>query len=881
MESPEDRRAQRWAEADRIFSAALDLHGEERDRFIRDQCAADTALRDEVRALLAAADDDGFLAAPPDPREIAAAFTNASPAGDAPIPQYVEGARIGPYRIVRTLGRGGMGDVYLAERVEGFDQRVALKTLRRGLDTADVIRRFLAERQILAHLDHPHIARLLDGGSTEDGRPWLAMEFVQGQPITDHANEESLDVRARVALLRTVAEALEHAHRHLVVHRDLKPSNVFVTHDGRVKLLDFGIARLVGDESGGPTHTSTGHRFLTPAYAAPEQVARHATTTATDIYQLGALAYEVLSGVRPFDSDLAQPELERRIREVDPAPMSEAARAAEPDPTRALDPSAARTWAALLEGDLDVIVARALAKEPERRYGSMEALADDLTRHLEGRPIMARPATVSYRLGRLLRRQRWIVPAAAALIALVAFTTVQQVAHTRELTTERNRAEAVTAFMAGVLNSTNPWDGGQATDVTLEEVLDGAVLRADVELAAQPDVLAQVLEVIAASHHVSERYGTASDLRARVLALQTDLWGPESQESREARIRLARSVGYAAGPDSAHVVLRPVLRPESSARAWGNASRPAALHALGGAHWYASDLDSALVLFDSADAGFAALDVPAEERHARMLSDYSRLWREAGRAPEPAVEMAKRAVAMLSSVLPEGHLDMAEARVNLAGALTTAGQPADALVEMNRVVPVFEERLAADHPSTLALLNNRALMLAGLERLPEAEAQFRELLHRTRESRRSTPKNRADLLQNLAVILKDQEKIDEALTVALQAHGAYREALGDHYLAAFPLLTMAEMELARSRPRAGLERASAAHALLSRTLPDGHYATAVARCRMGRAQRALGDDAAGRTSLQEANRMLRESSLPEDHPYRRECREALTGDVAR
>jgi eukaryotic-like serine/threonine-protein kinase len=320
-----------------------------------------------------------------------------------------DGARIGPFRIVRELGRGGMGVVYLAERADGgFAQQVALKVLKRGLETDEVLARFRQERQILASLTHPNIARLLEGGMTADERPYFAMELVEGEPIDEYCARAGLDIGARVDLCIAVASAVQYAHRHLVIHRDLKPSNVLITPDGEIKLPDFGIAKLIASDADAVAvpQTRTIARMMTPEYASPEQVRGGAITTASDVYQLGLMLYEVLTGTRAQSLDGLDAAAADRV-------------VCDTEPRR---PSTVVTEARLrreLAGELDTIVLTALQKEPERRYPSVEALIADLVDYRDGRPISARAPSLAYRARKFVGRHRVASAATAVGVALL------------------------------------------------------------------------------------------------------------------------------------------------------------------------------------------------------------------------------------------------------------------------------------------------------------------------------------------------------------------------------------------------------------------------------------------------------------------------------
>jgi eukaryotic-like serine/threonine-protein kinase len=450
----QDPLLERWDEIDAVFTGAIALEPAERFAFVERRCGGDLELRDAVLSLLKrAVEAEDFLENPGihvpgsllDDWRDETEEEEEGPASRKPV---------GAYRLVREIGRGGTGSVYLAERADGaFEQQVAIKILRRGVDTDDVLARFRAERQILASLNHPNIARLLDGGATDEGRPYLIMELVAGQPITEFCDSRRLTIEERLKIFLVVARAVQDAHRNLIVHRDIKPSNIMVTEDGTVKLLDFGIAKLLDESASEEStpRTRTGYRLMTPDYASPEQVRGEPVTTATDVYQLGLLLYQLLSGRHPFHRSGRTPfALERAIREEEPLPPS-CAFALQAETHR---PSAHRTSEEIadlrrteprrlqsrLRGDLDVIVQMAMRKEPTRRYHSAAALQEDVERHLNARPVAARSDAWGYRTRKLVRRRPGAV--AAGLLAMFAaggyVGTLQ--AHAQRLEHERNLA---------------------------------------------------------------------------------------------------------------------------------------------------------------------------------------------------------------------------------------------------------------------------------------------------------------------------------------------------------------------------------------------------------------------------------------------------------
>lgn len=391
---------ERWHEVDRLFAEALDRPRAQRLAFLDAACAGDTALRREVERLLAA-DEAGadFLAGPPE--ELL----------ELNLDEQEEGGSLGPYRLLRKIGSGGMGTIYLARREDEHYQRdVAVKILRSDLESDEIRHRFIAERQILARLDHPNIAHLYDGGDTEDGRPYLVMELVEGLPVDQYCDLHRLTLDQRLGLFQKICAAVRHAHQNLLVHRDLKPANILVTPQGEPKLLDFGIAKRLAPGPDEAAHkTRIGLRLLTPRYASPEQVRSAAITTASDVYSLGVILYELLAGRSPYQAAAEVPyEMERVICRQEPERPSLAV--FRPGPPQAEEIALARktrprALAHCLRGDLDSIVLKALRKEPGQRYGSAAQLAEDLERHCRDLPVAARD-TLRSRVQKFLLRNR-------------------------------------------------------------------------------------------------------------------------------------------------------------------------------------------------------------------------------------------------------------------------------------------------------------------------------------------------------------------------------------------------------------------------------------------------------------------------------------------
>ncbi|MBD3401694.1 tetratricopeptide repeat protein [candidate division GN15 bacterium] len=539
----------RWNQIQDIFTEAADLPSDQRDTFLDRACGDDNDLRAEVMKLLKA------------DRSAHSLFSGggAAQALGLPSQRSLVGRRIGPFELEREIGTGGMGVVYLARRVDGqFEQQVAIKLIKRGMDTDQILARFQVERQILARLQHPNITPLLDGGVTDDGLPYFTMEYIEGMPIDRYCDEHRLTVEQRLQLFLDACAAVACAQQNLIVHRDLKPANIVVTKAGDVKLLDFGIAKLLGEDASPEEHgalTRTGFRVMTPGYASPEQVRGEPVTTASDVYSLGVVLYELLTGKRPYVvTGESIHDLEKAIVSTDPRRPSTAVvntdgtgpatKSAETDPetlskARRSSPERLRRR---LSGDLDNICLMALRKDPARRYFSAEQLMEDLRRHLSGRPVIARPETFSYTLSKFIQRNRLAVAVAAVVVLVVASLTTF---YTVRLSQERDRAQAearkaaeVSTFLSGLFEIADPITTNGET-VTARELLDRGSHRIETELAGQPEVQAEMLGVISKVYYNLGLYEEAEDAAEGALALNQLLYGENSLETALSLHRVA------------------------------------------------------------------------------------------------------------------------------------------------------------------------------------------------------------------------------------------------------------------------------------------------------------------------------------------------------
>ena len=505
---------ERWAEAGRLLLAARGIPAADRVAFLEGECRGDSELKSELASLQASLDPaESFLDQP------AAGQTAAAP------------LRVGPYDLLEEIGRGGMGVVYRAvRRDQGFERFVAVKLVKRGMDTDFILRRFESERRILAGLDHANIARVLDGGATDEGVPYFVMELIEGQNILEDCDEKKLGVSERLVLFRQVCSAVQYAHQRLVIHRDIKPSNILVTPEGVLKLLDFGLAKvLVGEEGGTVDRTETGLRALTPEYASPEQIRGEEVTTSSDVYSLGVVLYEVLTGGRPFTLKTRSPEeLTDAILHREPERPSTKTR---------------------LHSDLEAITLMTLRKEPARRYTSVEQLSEDIRRHLEGLPVRARPDSFGYRSGKFIRRHR-VGAAASVLIAAslvgglgLALWQMRVARSERDhARLETARAQEVSAFLRSLFQSSTPRQA-RGQKLTAQELVDAGAARVDRELAHQPDLHASMLALLGSVYLELGLSEKAEPLLSQSLALREKLPGGEHVEVADSLYWLSRLKG--------------------------------------------------------------------------------------------------------------------------------------------------------------------------------------------------------------------------------------------------------------------------------------------------------------------------------------------------
>jgi serine/threonine-protein kinase len=823
---------ERWAAAQQLFEAALDQPATGRAAYI-DAQAADTELARLVHDLLKAdaAEESG--------RPLTDVVKEAVDAVTAAAPAPLE--RLGPYRLVRMLGEGGMGAVYLAERDDDeFLQQVAIKVVR-GLLDPERVRQFRTERQILAWLEHPNIARLLDGGTTGEGLPYLVMEHVEGVPIDRYCDEARLEVAARLRLFLTVCDAVSHAHRSLIVHRDIKPGNILVTDDGQVKLLDFGIARLALESGVADAAVSAGQpRMMTPFYASPEVVRGGQVTTAADVYALGVLLHELLTGTRPLRfRTMTSEEVERVVCHVDPVPPSVAATDDDGPAPPAADRAARRrvTPAALrrtLTGDLDAIVGSALAKDVTARYASVEALAADIRAHLERRPVQVRAASWRYLAGRFVVRHRWSVAAAsvallAAIGAAVMFSI--QAAHLaaeRDRTArERDTAQQVQRFLTELFEVSNPKASPNGSTVTARELLDRGAERIDTELAGQPVVQARLLATIGDVYGSLGAYARSAALLERAVQIRRATLGPDDPDTLDALEALGEATRQLGRYDDAERLHRDVL---AARRRLGAAPSLVAssLNNLGLTLDERGRPADAEPLLREAVAAWRTSEADAENV-AIGLNNLAAVLRHEGRAAD-AVPLLEESIAIRRRRVGDGH-------PALAPALGQLGQVFNQLGELARAEPLLRESFTIrqrvygeDHPDTQTARNNLASLMQDLGDLAGAEALYREALTSLRARLGGEHPDVAVQLNNLASLLEDRGRLAEAEPLYRESLAIRRKAFGEANAGVARVQhNLGRTLLAMGRVREAGEYAGAALPIRRQVLPAGHFEIALNR----------------------------------------------------
>ena len=728
-----------WHTVKDLFHAALDHAPEDRAGFLREACGGDESLFAEIQSLLeahdACADDHGLSQAQP------FALLEHLTAPDS----------IGPYHLIRKLGAGGMGQVWLAEQTAPLHRTVALKLIRGGLFDDALLSRFQAERQTLALMDHPAIAKVLDAGATPEGQPYFVMEYVAGVAITDYCDQRRLTIPERLAVFIKVCEGVQHAHQKAIIHRDLKPANILVVEIDGVptpRIIDFGLAKAIAsDTSRSVMLTHAGIVVGTPAYMSPEQAESDQldVDTRTDVYALGVILYELLTGCLPFarDRNLPLDQMLRRLRDEDaPRPSTRIGRDRNDSTMRAeFRHTQPKQLAGMLRGDLDWITMKAVERDRAHRYGSPSELAADIDRHLHHEPVIAGPAALGYRARKYIRRHSVAVGVAALIAVLLTGFAVTEAVQLRRIiqerdraARERDRANRVTNFMTGMFQLSDPSEA-RGNSVTAREILDRASAEIDSGLARDPELQAQMMFSMATVYNHLGLYAQSEPLFEKTVSLRTSVFGPGAPDTLDAKLALALT--------QEHLGLYP----------------------------QAEAIDRAVLAARQRSVGLLSSDT------ARTMSDLAVVLSDEGHYAE-SEKLQRDALDVRRRLLGPDNRDTADSITNLANVLQLEARYPEAEKLDREAVDLRTRILGADHPDTLAVTGNLANVLWRESKYSESESLNRQVLAQRLHLYGQDNPLTLQTMSNLANVLHREGKDAEAEKLARDTLDAQRRILG-------------------------------------------------------------------------------------------------------
>jgi len=782
-----------WEQVKEIFHGAAAMSEAEREDFLLSRCGDDSEILQELRSLFQAhAEYDGFIESP--------AYRSVSSLVEGGEIESRIGSIIGAYRLEKEIGRGGMGTVYLASRADrAFDKKVAVKLIKRGFDTDEIVRRFRDERQILAALEHPNITRLLDGGSTADGLPFLVMDYVDGLPLIEYCEHAKLSIPDRLELFLLICSAVSYAHRNLVIHRDLKPSNILVTSDGTPKLLDFGIAKLTAASgSDEPTRgTLNDMRAMTPEYASPEQINGQAVTTTSDVYSLGIILYELLSGHKPYHfANHSTDEINRILSSTTAQKPSSVCKFEGPSGMTVESHVVSRQ----LRGDLDKIIFMAMRTESDRRYSSVEQFANDIRRHLKGLPVIAQDDSLGYRASKFIQRNKPGVAAGLGITASLVGGFIVAMRQARIAARQRDRSERTYDFLQEVLSSADPRKAGK--DLRVVEMLELAAETIETQFGSQP--------------------GVASDLNATIGLTYLSLGRIE--------------------PAGKH--LRSAL--ELRLRNFSQDSIPVAraLHDYGKYLHAKGDLSGAEPYYREALATFRRRS-PNSLYVAETLASLGYLTALMGDS-EQAIRLHSKELEIKRRHLGDSHADVARAMSRLASVMSIIGRHETAEPLHTRALQILRAINGAQHPDIALVLND--MVRTVLPRDPaSAERLCREALAMRRKLLDEDHPDVAWTLYNLAYVLIARERYAEAGEILRETLARRGTSLPDeHPIVASCLVLQGRIFMAERSYDLAHERFVECLRLRSKTLDPGHWLIAVTKSHLGECLILQGNQALGR-----------------------------------
>jgi len=842
-----------WKNLQGIFEKALSIPEEEREKYLDKTCLDDFELLKAAKKLLSADARNSSL------EEDAYSIKLKN------IDSQLIGTRIDGWNIKKQIGTGGMGSVFFAEKKsDGFLQQVALKIVKKGMDSESIVNRFRQERRILASLSHPNIARLIDGGVTSDGRPYFVMELVEGLPIDEYCDSNRLNISQRLVLFQKACDAVHYAHKNLIVHRDLKPSNIIITESGELKLLDFGIAKLL-DDSEHPQNTRTEMQLHTPAYASPEQLVGELITTASDIYALGILFYEILSGRRPFEIKWSQKEyidliLTHEPKKPSDALLEDSGTVGGDGTTKTIEEISNQRRERreklhrVLSGDLDIICLTAMHLEPERRYTSASELAADIKRHLNGMPILARPDSKLYRLRKFLRRN---IPsviissvALASIITLSIFYTIQLTKQRDIAIVERGKSEEVVDFVISLFKVSDPSES-KGENVSARDLLDAGVIQIQTELSEQPAVRLMLSRVLGEVYYNLGSEKRAEEILTETLSEQKKLLGDNHLDVAITKIQLGFIYQDRGNLELAETLFLEALSTQQQLLDGDHFNLVETLNVLAFLEQTKGNYNKAESLFKDALNMARRLTEDDHEYIAETLKNLGGVMRILDRnneaevvlsdalkmqlrlydgGPHPEIDDTKRELAGLlkntrrfneakilykevissqTKMLGKDHIEVAHVWNSYSQLLDDMGDDTGAIAANKTFIDIMLRAYPGPHPSLGAAYHNRALLLKNNDMLDEAIKSF--TLSVDMQNAIGLPKrhvNRSYPLSGMADVYLDQKEYLKAKIAYSEVLSLRRESFSESHI----LITESKSNLAAALT--GLKEFSEAERLL-------------------------------------------------------------------
>jgi serine/threonine protein kinase/Flp pilus assembly protein TadD len=814
----------RWRRIQELFHGAAGLPEPERQTYLNSQCGSDGQLMEEVKALLAEDSREGSLL----DHDVALVAHRIVADGDA-----LPSVKFGPYRIVKALGEGGMGVVYLAER-EDLGSHVAIKVLRDAWLSPGRRERFTSEQRTLAQLNHPSIARLYDANTLDDGTPWFVMEYVEGVPINQYCREQKCSIPERLKLVRAVCEAVQYAHQNAVIHRDLKPSNILVKPDGTVRLLDFGIAKQLESLDRPVDQTRTGLRLMTPAYASPEQIRGERVGIQTDVYSLGVVLYELLAGRLPFDLSTTTPAAAEKIL-LEREPEKPSAVAGRPVVSSGGDaqptaPQAGKSaWA-----DLDVLCLTAMHKDTARRYSSVEALVRDIDRYLASEPLEARPDSISYRLGKFERRHRLALSAAsltlAAVMGMAVFYTVRLRRARNAAQAETARTKRIQQFMQNLFSGGDEAEG-PSDNLRVVTLLDRGVQEAKT-LGSDPAVQADLYETLGGLYEKLGKFDEADQLLREALDRRKSLYGPDNEEVAKSLVDLGLLRADQARYTEAEKDVREGLAMAKRHLPPNQTEVAKATFALGTVLEDRGDYAGAIAALEKA-ARIQSASGASSQDLAASLSELANSHFYAGHLNESEM-LNLRVLEMHRRLYGPGHPLVADTLINLGAIEYERGHYSAAEKFDRQAFAITRAWYGADHPETASAMTILGRALVSEHRYGEAETLLRQALAIQEKTYGPVHPRVASALNDLGRAAEKEGKLNDAAADFTRMAAIYRKVYGNkHYLVGIAGSNLGSVYMARKQYARAEQLFRQAVAIFSETLSPQHENTAIARIKLG------------------------------------------------